>query len=354
MSRVLVTGGAGTIGTAVVRRLLSDPAYDVRVSDARAVPLWMREGCELHTGDLRLPVQARAAMKGCSHVIHLASVGDGVMSANEHPHTTIEFENTLHRAIIRGALERDVERFLYVSSSLVFERAELFPTPEQHLAECPAPRAAAAFARLSGERYCEAANREHGLPYVICRPFGAYGPPATDERESETEALVAGLIDAALDGEPPELPPLEQRTCTPTHADDIAAGVVLALGSAAALNEDFNLGAARELALRDLAGLVWGACDRDPATLIDPAAFVDPATLVDPAALALKRQAPEQPPKRSLPAQAGEAERSWPSVEKARELLGWQAQTELEQGLAETVRAMRERRAAAQATARAG
>ena len=53
MSRVLVTGGAGTIGAAVVRRLLSDPAYEVRVSDQRLAPQWMREGCEVHTGDLR-------------------------------------------------------------------------------------------------------------------------------------------------------------------------------------------------------------------------------------------------------------------------------------------------------------
>ena len=53
MSRVLVTGGAGTIGSAVVRRLLGDPDFEVRVSDQREAPLWMREGCEVHRGDLR-------------------------------------------------------------------------------------------------------------------------------------------------------------------------------------------------------------------------------------------------------------------------------------------------------------
>jgi nucleoside-diphosphate-sugar epimerase len=336
MSRVLVTGGAGTIGTAVVRRLLSDPAYDVRVSDARPVPLWMREGCELHTGDLRLPAQARAATKGCSHVIHLARAG-GVAAASEHPHTTIELENALHGAVVRGALERDIERFVYVSSELVFERAELFPTPEEHLAECPAPSAASGFATLSGERYCEAANREHGLAYAICRPFGAYGPPTTAAAESSTEAFVAELIGAALDGGPPGLQLLGQRTCTPTHVDDIAAGIVLALGSSAALNEDFNLGGSRELALRDLARLVWEACDADPA------------------ALTPKRQASKRPPPgRPAPAHAAGAERSRPSVEKALELLGWQAQIDLERGLAETVQAMREHHAATRGTALAG
>ena len=53
MSRVLVTGGAGTIGQAVVRRLLRDPDWELRVSDQREAPDWIREGCEVHTGDLR-------------------------------------------------------------------------------------------------------------------------------------------------------------------------------------------------------------------------------------------------------------------------------------------------------------
>ncbi|HYM55471.1 MAG TPA: NAD-dependent epimerase/dehydratase family protein, partial [Solirubrobacteraceae bacterium] len=73
MSRVLVTGGAGTIGAAVVRRLLGDPAYEVRVSDQRPAPQWMREGAEVHTGDLRLAQEARTATKGCTHVIPLAA-----------------------------------------------------------------------------------------------------------------------------------------------------------------------------------------------------------------------------------------------------------------------------------------
>ena len=64
MNRVLVTGGAGTIGAAVVRRLLRDPDFEVRVSDQRAAPDWMREGCEVHTGDLRALDEARKAMRG--------------------------------------------------------------------------------------------------------------------------------------------------------------------------------------------------------------------------------------------------------------------------------------------------
>ena len=73
MSRVLITGGAGMIGAAVARRLLADPAYDVRVADERAAPQWMREGCEIRNGDLRV---ARAGAGGGARAartsIHLA------------------------------------------------------------------------------------------------------------------------------------------------------------------------------------------------------------------------------------------------------------------------------------------
>ena len=74
MSRVLVTGGAGTIGSAVVRRLLGDPEFEIRVSDQRPAPDWMREGASVHTGDLRDVDEARRAIRGCSQVIHLAAI----------------------------------------------------------------------------------------------------------------------------------------------------------------------------------------------------------------------------------------------------------------------------------------
>src|SRR5918997_4044590 len=123
MQRVLVTGGAGTVGAAVVRRLLRDPDYEVRVSDQREAPPWMREGCEVHRGDLRVLRDARKAFSGCTHAIHLAAIVEGA----DGPHTLTEVNDALMASVVRAALDEDVTRFVYASSSTVYERAVEFP-----------------------------------------------------------------------------------------------------------------------------------------------------------------------------------------------------------------------------------
>src|SRR6185437_11817033 len=200
MSRVLVTGGAGTIGAAVVRRLLSDPAYEIRVSDQRLAPQWMREGCEVHTGDLRDLEQARAATDGCSQVIHLAAIVGGIANFHKLPHTLTEVNNALYNAVVRAALDAEVDRVVYVSSSMVFVRAEEYPTTEAYLPDCPVPVSAYGFSKLTGEVYCSAAHDEHGLPFTICRPFNAYGPGEAPDAEPGIAHAVPDLIRKALTG----------------------------------------------------------------------------------------------------------------------------------------------------------
>ena len=200
---MLVTGGAGTIGSAVVRRLLADPAYEVRVSDQRPAPQWMREGCEVHTGDLRELAQARLATDGCSHVIHLAAIVGGIANFHRLPHTLTEVNAALYNAVVRAALEVELERFVYVSSSMVFERATEFPTTEAHLPDCPVPLSAYGFSKLTGEVYCRAAHAEHGLPYTICRPFNAYGPGEVPDAEPGIAHAVPDLIRKVLSGQRP-------------------------------------------------------------------------------------------------------------------------------------------------------
>jgi UDP-glucose 4-epimerase len=316
MSRVLVTGGVGEIGTAVVRRLLADPAYEVRVCDERPAPHWMREGCEVQTADLRVQAHALKATKGCTYVIHLAATGGGGGARRRLPHTLTEANNALHNAVIRAAVELEVNRFIYASSPLVFERAELFPTPEDYLPRCPVPISAEGFSKLTGEVYCRAAHEEHGLPFTIVRPFNAYGPGQLPGETPGGAHLLADLLGRALRSERPlEILGSGEQTRTLTHVDDVAEGILAAMGSAAGVNEDFNISASRELTIAEIARIAWEACGEDAAEL----------TL------------------KHLPAAEVDVQRRWPSVEKARTLLDWQAEIELEDGVAATVDWLRER-----------
>lgn len=315
MSRVLVTGGAGTIGAAVVRRLLGDPRWDVRVSDQRTAPQWMREGCAVHTGDLRVLEQARTATAGCTHVIHLAAIVGGIANFHKLPHTLTEVNNALYNAVVRAALDEGVERFCYVSSSMVFERAQQYPTREDYIDDCPVPQSAYGFSKLTGEVYCRAAHDEHGLPYTICRPFNAYGPGEMPEDEPGIAHAVPDLIKKSLRRMKP-LPIFGsgEQTRTLTHVDDIADGIVTALGHEAALNEDFNISASREMTVAEIARVCWEAAGNDPEELVFE----------------------------HLPSFQVDVVRRWPSVDKARELLGWEARIGVEDGIAQTAEWLRE------------
>ncbi|MDO8184049.1 NAD(P)-dependent oxidoreductase [Conexibacter sp. JD483] len=315
MTRVLVTGGAGTIGAAVVRRLLRDPAYEVRVSDQREAPQWMREGCEIHTGDLRDVEQAKAAMDGCPLVIHLAAIVGGIGNFHKLPYTLTEMNNGLYNGVFRAAIDLGVERFTYVSSSMVFENATEYPTTEAYLPSCPVPTSAYGFSKLTGEIYCRAAHVEHGLPYTICRPFNAYGPGEMPDPEPGIAHMVPDVIKKVLGGQKPlQIFGSGTQTRTLTHIDDIADGIVVATGHPAALNEDFNVSASEELTIAETARIIWEECGEDPG------------------AFQLEH----------LPTFEVDVVRRWPSVEKARALLGWEARIGVREGIAATVAWLRE------------
>lgn len=315
MTRVLVTGGAGAIGSAVARRLLRDGAWEIRVSDQREAPAWMAESCEVHRGDLRVAEEARSAAEGCTHVIHLAAIVGGIANFHRLPHTLLEVNNGLYNSVFRAALETRVERLLYVSSSMVFENATEFPTTEEHARECPAPWSAYGFSKLAGEVYCRALHDEHGLPFTICRPFNAYGPGEFPEDEPGIAHMVPDLIRKVLSGQRPlEIFGSGEQTRTLTHVDDIADGIVTALAHPAAENEDFNVSASDERTVAELAALIWEACGRPP----------------------------EEFELEHLPSFEVDVQRRWPSVEKARRVLGWEARIDLRTGLAGTVEWLRE------------
>ena len=313
-ARVLVTGGAGTIGAAVVRRLTRDPQWEVRVADLDEPPQWVREACEVVIGDLRSPGVAAEAMAGCTHVVHLAAIVGGIANFHKLPFTLLEMNTGLYNGVFRAALDERVERLVYVSSSMVFERTSSFPTREEDVHDTPIPASAYGFSKLAGEVYCRALHDEHGLPYTICRPFNAYGPGEMPADEPGIAHLVPDLIRKVLAGQRPlEIFGSGEQTRTITHIDDIADGIVTAMAHPAGENEDFNISASEEMTVAEIARLVWEECGR-PADEFELAHR--PSFRVD-------------------------VQRRWPSVEKARRLLGWEARIGAREGIAQTVEWLR-------------
>ena len=214
-------------------------------------------------------------------------------------------------AVVHAAIDEDVHRLTYVSSSMVFERASEFPTTEDHVEVCPPPHSAYGFSKLSGEVYARAAREQHGLRSTICRPFNAYGPGELPDRDEPGIAhMVPDVIAKVLSGRRPlEIFGSGRQTRTLTHVDDIADGVVTATASPAGENEDFNISASEELTVAEIARRIWVACGEDED------------------AFALEH----------LPTFEVDVGRRWPSVRKARDVLGWEARIGLDDGLADTV-----------------
>jgi UDP-glucose 4-epimerase len=320
VARVLVTGGAGTIGSAVVRRLIRDPDWEVRVSDQRQPPQWMREACEVHQGDLRDADEALRAIGDATHVIHLAAIVGGIGNFHKFPHTLLEMNTGLYNGVFRAALERRVDRLTYVSSSMVFENATQFPTTEEYIRDTPIPTSAYGFSKLAGEMYCRALADEHGLPYTICRPFNAYGPGEVPDDEPGIAHMVPDVIKKVLSGQKPlQIFGSGEQTRTITHVDDIAEGIVTATAHPAAVNEDFNISNDEELTVAEIARIIWEECG----------------------------MAPDEFELEHVPSFQVDVQRRWPSVEKARRLIGFETKIGVREGIRQTVDWLRERQVAA-------
>jgi UDP-glucose 4-epimerase len=311
VSRVLVTGAAGNIGGAVTRRLLADGRFELRASDQREIDASTAEQCEVHQGDLRDLDEARKAIAGCSHVIHLAAIVGGIGNFNTLPYTLTEMNNALGNTVYRAAIESDdIERFVYMSSSMVYENATVFPTAEDYLPDCPTPTSAYGFSKLTGEVYARAAHDEFGLPFTICRPGNAYGPGELPGDEPGITHVIPDLFGKVLSGQRPmQILGSGKQTRSFTYIDDTADGIVTAMASPAGLNEDFNITTSEEVTIADLARRVWIATGK-------PEDEFELEPLEQPFRVDVQR--------RIL------------SAEKAKQLLGWEPSVSLDDGLKRT------------------
>ncbi len=307
--KVVVTGGCGFIGGAVVRALVNR-GYQVRVIDdlskaARMPP----PGCELIQMDLTDCRATEQAFVGFDVCVNLAAKLGGIGFFHRYPATVLDQNNKIYSSTFEAAVHNGYKRMIYFSSSMVFEATGQFPSRESDLAQIPSPITAYGFSKLMGERYCQAFWQEFHLPYTILRPFNAFGIYEKPGVEVGDAHVIPDLIRKVLEGQDPVeiLGDGEQTRCF-THVDDVAGATVVAIEQEDAINEDFNIGTQVETRILDLVRMICRACGR----VGEPRFHFVPSFEYD-----IRRRVPD--------------------VEKAWRLLGWKPQYKLEDRLPEIV-----------------
>ena len=175
-ARVLVTGGAGFIGSHLVRRLLRD-GYQVRVLDnfatGKAANLdEVREQIEVVEGSINDPETAKRALDGVSFVLHQAAV-PSVPRSIADPISSHAENSTGTLTMLCAARDAGVQRFVYAASSSAYGDTPTLPKVETMRTD---PLSPYAVAKLAGENYCRAFNRVYGLETVALRYFNIFGP----------------------------------------------------------------------------------------------------------------------------------------------------------------------------------
>jgi nucleoside-diphosphate-sugar epimerase len=308
---ILVTGGCGFIGTEVVHQLVAR-GYQVRVADNLSKPYSrVPAGVEFVQADLAHDGTAEPVFAGVRACINLAARIGGIGYFHRYPSTILAENNKIYSNTFAAAVAQKIDRMVFMSSSMVYESAERFPSKEEDVARLPPPHTAYGFSKLIGEWYCRAFWEQHQLPYTIIRPFNAFGPEEQAGDQVGEAHVIPDLVKKVRDGQyPVELLGDGRQTRCFTHVRDIARGVIVAMESERAVNQDFNLSRPEEITMYQLAERIF--------------ALVHPG----------------RPFKASfVPGFPSDIRRRIPDTTKARELLGWQAETSLDDGLREVLAA---------------
>lgn len=170
--------------------------------------------------------------------------------------------------------EQSLERIVVLSSSMVFERTNIYPTPETEVENCPPPMSTYGFQKLSCEYFCKGAYEQYKLPYTIIRPFNCVG--IGEEDSINEHHVTSGNIKMMMSHVLPDIinkiskgqDPLhilgtgDQIRCY-TNGLDIARGIRLAMESPNAINQDFNISTPVGTSVIELAKIVWSKLNPD-------------------------------------------------------------------------------------------
>lgn len=332
MAKVLVTGAAGFIGGYVVEELLHRGHAVVGLDNfSKYGPVAMRSDghpeYQFVEGDARDVDLLVELLKGCKHFIAGAAMIGGISYFHEYAYDLLATNERITAASCDAAIHcigGDLQKVTYLSSSMVFESTDRWPSVEGDQLAVPPPASSYGFQKLAVEYFAKAAHQQYGLPYTIVRPFNCVG--IGEGRALGQAEIMSGNIRLAMSHVVPDLVQKILKGQDPVHilgdgtqvrhytfGADLAAGIVTAMEHPAALLEDFNLSTSRATTVLELAELIWRKIRGDT-----PFRWVS-----------------DEPYEHDVRVRS-------PDTTKAEELLGFRAETSLEDMLDEVIPWIRE------------
>src|SRR5215212_1574521 len=306
--RVLVTGAGGFIGSHLTELLAASGAevrafvrYTSRGDHGwlEQVPPETAEAIEVFRGDLANPEAVTGAMAGREVVFHLGALIP-IPYSYRHPRefVTANVEGTLN--VVEAARREEPARIVHTSTSEVYGTAQTVPIDEEHPLHPQSPYAAS---KVGADQLALSFQRSFGTPVVIARPFNTYGP-----RQS-ARAVIPTIVTQALSRDVIEL-----GATDPTRdflfVEDTVQGMIRCAEADGVEGEVINLGTGEEVAIGELAQRVLSRLGKDLPIVVDE--------------------------ERLRPADS-EVERLVAGTAKANKVLGWEPETDLDEGLRRTI-----------------
>lgn len=193
--------------------------------------------------------------------LHLAAKIGGIGYFHKTPAESLRDNSIMNFNLWDAAKDLDV-KMVCLSSSMVFERTDLYPTPETALERSPPPMSGYGFSKLVAEYISRTYHEQFGVDYLIVRPFNAYGPGETPGDYVGYAHVVPDLIMKTLSGQYPlEILGSGEQTRSYTFVDDVADAIVFL--AERCKNDDFNVGTGVETSVSELARRIWFMCNRE-------------------------------------------------------------------------------------------
>jgi UDP-glucose 4-epimerase len=304
---LLVTGGAGFIGSHLVRGLL-ERGDRVRVLDNFSTGNRANLAdvdVEVVEGELRSYERVHNAVRGADVVFHLGAMGSVPRSVQDPlTSTAVNVEGTLN--VLLAARDEGVRRVVFSSSTSVYGSTRELPTLES---TAPDPISPYGVAKLAAERYCISFSRVYeSFETVVLRYFNVFGPRQSPF--SQYAAAVPLFVTAIAAGEPVTIFGDGEQSRDFTYVSNVVDATVRAADAPEASGRMFNVASAAPVSVNHVADVIGSILER-----------------------------PVQ--RNHLPPRAGDIRDSWADISAAREVLGWEPSVSLEQGLRLTVESLR-------------